>query len=74
MDRYMLTAEGRARFRRMKTSADMAGTESYKILDYLYEIGAGSIEEIGSYTGLPRESVVSQLLALLNHDFVEETD
>ena len=72
----MLTNEGRARFRRMKTAADAAaaGAEAYKILDYLYEIGAGTIDEIGAYIGLSWDQVVSQLQGLLNHGFVEETD
>lgn len=60
----------------MKTGADeaTAASEQYKILSYLYEIGAGTIDEIGKAAGLSWEQAVSQLQVLLNHGFVEETD
>ncbi|MCK4274380.1 MAG: MarR family transcriptional regulator [Dehalococcoidales bacterium] len=71
----MLTNEGRARFRRMKLSVDIAERpDGYKILDYIYEHGADTIEEIGVSTGLSREQVVSQLQGYMSHGLVEELD
>ena len=70
----MLTNEGRARFRRRKISvaADMAKIEGYEVLDYLFEHGAGTIEEISNYTGLSQGHVMDKLLVFINHGFVEE--
>lgn len=71
----MLTSEGRAKFRRMKVSVDAdARTDGYKVLDYIYEHGADTIDEIGVSTGLPREQVVSQLQVYMSHGMVEELD
>lgn len=76
MNRYMLTNEGRARFRRRKISVDaeIAKMEGYEVLDYLYEHGAGTVEEISNYTGLSRGHVMDKLSVFINHDFVEELD
>ncbi|MBN1177106.1 MAG: hypothetical protein JXA51_05440 [Dehalococcoidales bacterium] len=75
MDRYMLTSEGRARFRRMKFSVTTAAIpDGYKVLDYIYEHGADNVDEIGVVTGLPREQVVSQLQGYMVHGLVEELD
>lgn len=71
----MLTTEGRAKFRRTRASVDTANmTEGYKILNYIYEHGADTIDEIGVFTGLPREQVVSQLQVYMAHGMVEELD
>ena len=75
MDRYMLTSEGRARYRRMKLSVDTAERpDGYKILDYIYEHGADTVDEIGVSTGLSREQVVAHLQVYLNHGLVEELE
>ena len=75
MDRYTLTSEGRARFRRMKLSVETAEvTDGYKVLDYIYENGADTVGEIGVITGLPRERVVSQLQVYMSHGLVEELE
>jgi transcription initiation factor IIE alpha subunit len=73
MKKYTLTIEGRARFRRRKTSvkAEMAKIEGYEVLDYLYEHGTGTIEEMASYTGLSQGHVMDKLLVFMNHDWVE---
>ena len=73
MARYTLTGEGRARFRRRKISAEaeVAGMEGYVVLDYLYEHGAATVEEIADYTGLSRGHVTDKLLVYINHDLVE---
>jgi DNA-binding MarR family transcriptional regulator len=74
MHRYMLTDEGRARIRRRKISvtADMAKIEGYEVLDYLFEHGAGTVEEISSDTGLSQGHVMDKLSVFINHGFVEE--
>ena len=74
MNRYALTNEGIARFRRRKVSvnAEMARMEGYEILDYLYEHGAATVEEIGNYTGLSRSQVINKLSVFINHGSVEE--
>ena len=75
MDRYSLIGEGRARFRRMKLSLDASDvTDGYRVLEYLYEKGPGSIDEIGEATGLSREQVVYQLQTYMSHGMVEELD
>ena len=75
MDRYMLTSEGRARFRRMKFSVETAEiSDGYKVLDHIYEHGADTLDEIGVITGLPREQVFSQLQVYMSHGLVEELD
>jgi len=73
MDRYMLTNEGRARFRRRKISvrAGMAKMEGYEVLDCLFERGAGTVEEIASYTGLSQGQVRDKLSVFINHELVE---
>ena len=75
MDRYLLTGEGRARFRRMKLSVDTAEKpDGYKVLDYIYEHGAESIDEIVVYTRLSREQVLTQLQVYMAHGLVEELE
>ena len=63
MSKYTLTIEGIARFRRRRVSvsAEMARMEGYEVLDYLYEHGAGTVEEIGNYTGLTQVQVINKL-------------
>ena len=75
MDRYMLTSEGRARFRRMKFGVTAAAIpDGFKVLDYIYEHGADTVDEIGVVTGLTREQVFSQLQVYMSHGLVEELD
>ena len=74
MDRYTLSSEGMARIKRRKISVDMGmeKIEGYEVLDYLYENGAATVEEIESYTGLPRSQVLDKLLTFIHHGFVEK--
>ena len=75
MDRYILSNEGRARFKRMKISVNIAGVAKmggYEVLDYLYEHGAATVEEIENYTGLSWNQVVDRLSVLIHHGYVEE--
>ena len=72
MDRYMLTEEGRARCRRREISSrtDMARPEGNEILDYLYEHGPRTVEELVEYTGMTQFRVMDKILLYLNHDLV----
>ena len=74
MDRYGLSYEGRAKFRRKKVrmNLEMAEMEGYGVLDYLYEHGAATVEEIGNYTGLSWEQVMNKLVAFIYWGYVEE--
>jgi DNA-binding MarR family transcriptional regulator len=75
MDRYTLTYEGRAKFRRMETrvTADTsARTGDYDILYYIYEYGAATVSEIEEYTGLPTNEAISRLAALMSYGYIEE--
>ncbi len=59
----------------MKLSVDTAERpDGYKILDYIYEHGADTVDEISVVTGMPREQVVSQLQVYMSHGLVEELD
>ena len=74
MNRYMLTNEGRVRFKRLKLSvnAEITSMEGYEALDYLYEHGAGTVEEIADFTGLSQGQVIDKLLMFMNHGFLEK--
>jgi DNA-binding transcriptional ArsR family regulator len=75
MDKYTLTSEGRAKFRRIETrihSDESAKSEDYDILHYLYERGAASVEELEKYTGLSWNEVTNKLSTLMYHDYIEE--
>ena len=73
MDRYILSSEGMARFKRRKISVDMGleKMEGYEILGYLYEHGAATVEEIENYAGLSRSQVIDKLSTFIHHGFVE---
>jgi len=75
MGKFTLSIEGRARLKRRKISVDMGMSkiEGYEVLDYLYEHGAATVEEIENYTGLSRSQVVDKLLTFIHHGFVEES-
>ena len=68
----MLSNEGVARIKRRKISVDvgMDKVEGYEVLDYLYEYGAATVEEIENYTGLSRSQVVDKLSTFIHHGFV----
>lgn len=74
MERYTLTIEGRSRFRRMETRANIdasADTEDYKLLQYLYAHGAATVEEIEKYTGLPWDETINKISVLMNRGYIE---
>jgi DNA-binding MarR family transcriptional regulator len=73
MDRYMLSSEGRTKFKRTKIrmSAEEVTMEGFDILDYLYEHGAATIEEIGEHTGLHYDQVVHKLESFMPWGYIE---
>ena len=77
MDRYTLSIEGRARFKRMRTSIDagvetgIARTEGYFILEYLYEHGSATITDIENHTGLSWSKVTGELSTFIHHGLVQ---
>ena len=72
---YMLTNEGVARFRKRKAmlGEDQAREEGYDILDYLYEHGGASVDNIVRHTGMTRSEVTQKLSTYLSHGLVEGT-
>ena len=74
MDRYTLSYEGRARFKRRKISVNMgmAKMEGYEVLGYLYEHGAATVEEIENYTGLSWGQVMDRLGVFIHGGYVEK--
>jgi predicted fused transcriptional regulator/phosphomethylpyrimidine kinase len=74
MDRYTLTNEGRARSRRriISESAETARMEGNEILDFLYEHGAATIEELVEVTGMTRVHVMDKILLYMNHGIIEK--
>ena len=75
MTGYMMTNEGNARFRKRKLSADEveAGEVGYKILDYIFDHGGASLDDIARHTGLSRNQVTAQIAVFLSHGLVEGT-
>ena len=70
MDRYTLTKGGRWRFMRIKADTEPTKMEGYEILDYLYEQGPRTVEEIADYTGLSHSQVIARLLAFMPQGYV----
>jgi DNA-binding MarR family transcriptional regulator len=70
MDKYMLSNEGRARFKRMRVSGE-AKFEGYEILDYLYDHGSSTAEELVEHTGLSRSKLMELILTFIHHGLVE---
>ena len=74
MDRYTLTHEGQAMFRRMESRvyADASfRTEDYNILHFLYESGPASIDDIVGYTGLSRNVIVNKIMGIINRGYIK---
>jgi len=70
MDKYLLSAEGRARFKRMRVSGEPP-FEGYEILAYLYDHGSTTADELASHTALERSKVMELVLGFINHGMVE---
>jgi DNA-binding MarR family transcriptional regulator len=74
MERYTLSYEGRARFKRTKIRQnieELDKMEGFEVLDYLYEHGAATVEEIGSHTGLTYDQVAHKLESLVPWGYIE---
>lgn len=70
-NRYTLTREGKWRFMRIRENPATVKFDGYEILDYLYDNGAVTIEEIKDYAGISREKVPERLQAFINQRYVE---
>ncbi len=57
---------------RIKTEKEPAKMEGYEILDYLYEKGPRTVEEIANHTGLSRSRVIARLLAFMPQGYVSK--
>jgi DNA-binding MarR family transcriptional regulator len=73
MDKYMLSSEGRTKFKRTKIrmSAEEQTMEGFDILDYLYEHGAATVEEIEKHTGLSYGQVVHKIESFIPWGYIE---
>ena len=71
-NRYTLTQEGKWRFMRIRENPPTPKFEGYEILDFLYDNGAGTIEEIEDHTGISRDQVNDRLRAFINQRYVEK--
>ena len=74
MDRYVLSDEGRARFRRIKANSDAeikANLGGYEVLDYLYEHEPAAVNEIARFTQLPRSQVEDELMIFITRGFIK---
>jgi DNA-binding MarR family transcriptional regulator len=73
MDKYFLSNEGRARFKRIMISLDTtdAKFEGFEILEYLYEHGSSTADELTEHTGLTRSQLMDRLLTFIHHGFIE---
>jgi len=72
MDEYKLSQEGRWKFLRIREDTETARFEGYEILNYLYEQGAGTIEEISYHTELSTREVAENLSAFISRGLVEQ--
>ncbi len=45
--------------------------EGYEVLDYLYEHGAATVEEIESHTGLSYDRVAHKMESLIPRGYIE---
>ena len=70
MDKYFLSNEGTARFKRMRISGE-ARFAGYEILEYLYEHGSSTTDELVEYTGLSRNKLVELMMTFIHHGFIE---
>ena len=46
-------------------------TDDFKILEFLYENGAASVDEIVGYTELSRGELVNKLLGIMKRGYIE---
>jgi hypothetical protein len=70
VDKYLLSNEGQARFKRMRVSGEPK-FEGYEILEYLYEHGSSTVDELVEHTGLSRGKLMELIMTFIHHGFVE---
>jgi hypothetical protein len=70
MDKYLLSNEGKARFKRMRISGEPE-FEGYVILAYLYDHGSSTVDELTEHTGLAHGKLMELILHFINHGLVE---
>jgi hypothetical protein len=70
MDKYFLSNEGRARFKRMRISGEPK-FEGYDILEYLYEHGSSTADELVGYTSLARGKLMELVITFIHHGLIE---
>lgn len=67
---YELTAEGRQRFARIRENMEVAQTEGYIVLEYLYDNATGTAKEIAAHTGLSSGQVMRKLEEFIKQNLV----
>jgi hypothetical protein len=70
MDKYLLSNEGRARFKRMRISGEPR-FEGYEILEFLYDHGSSTAGELIEHTGLARAKLMELIITFIHHGLVE---
>jgi hypothetical protein len=70
MDKYFLSNEGQARFKRMRISGEPR-FEGYEILEYLYEHGSSTADELVEHTRLARSKLMELIITFIHHGLVE---
>jgi DNA-binding MarR family transcriptional regulator len=73
MGKYLLSNEGRARFKRMRVSGEPK-FEGYEILEYLYDHGSSTADELIKHTGLSRNKLTELIMTFIHHGFIEGLD
>ena len=57
----------------MKADVAKPKIEGYGILEYLYENGPGTVDEIAKNTGLAYSKVTNKLSVFIHHGYIEKT-
>ena len=57
---------------RLREEKETATFEGYEIIDYLYNSGARTIEEIENNTGLSQSQIMERIQAFINQRFIEK--
>ena len=57
---------------RLREDTETATFKGYEILEYLYNNGARTIEEIENHTGLSQSQVMERIQAFISQRFIEK--
>ena len=71
MNVYNLTHKGRKKFEKTRDNPHLFNTVGYKVLEYLYENGTGTVEQIVDYTGVSHSEAVAKLNQFKRERIVE---